>query len=381
MGRTHAVGIGPTPGRIMQPHHTTGRGAGEVKVFYVALKHDYGDPRRGISFEHANFFHTFSQMKGIRLIPFFFDEILRSVGREEMNRLLLEDVMKERPQVCFFTLFTDEIRKETIRTISERSGALTVNWFTDDHWRFEGFSRYWAPLFNWVATTDYVSLEAYRKIGCSNVLCSQWACNHFLYKPRDIRRDLDVTFVGQVHSTRRNTIERLAAAGLDVRCWGKGWERGRLEVDAMIETFSRSKINLNFTESSVRWKLKPVAKVFLKRRADGSIHLNELREISAGASVLFNRPRAQIKGRTFEVPGCGGFLLTSRADRLEEYYRLGEEIAVFEGTDDLIDKIRFYLVHEEERERIRRAGYERTLREHTFEQRFRQLFRAMGVAA
>lgn len=149
----------------------------------------------------------------------------------------------------------------------------------------------------------------------------------------------------------------------------------------MISTFSRSKINLNFSESSVLWGLKPVAKVFLKRRCDGSIRMNEFREMYSSAQVLFNRRRAQIKGRIFEVPGCGGFLLTSSADRLDQYYRVGEEIGVFEGPDDLIDKIRYYLRHDEERERIRLAGYERTLKDHTFEQRFRQLFRSMGAAA
>lgn len=365
----------------MQERHIAGSDGTELKVFYVALKHDYGNPRRGASYEHTNFYHSLLNMQGIRLLPFFFDEMLRSVGREEMNRRLVEQVMQEKPHVCFFTLFTDEIAKETLRTITDRSGALTVNWFTDDHWRFGSFSKYWAPLFHWVVTTDHVSVDAYRKIGCGNVLCVQWACNHFLYKPTHVRQDLDVTFVGQVHSARRNAVERLRAAGLDVRCWGRGWDNGRLEVDAMIGMFSRSKINLNFSESSVRWKLKPMAKVFLKRRADGSIHVNRMMEMAGGAQALFHSRRAQIKGRIFEVPGCGGFLLTSSAERLEDYYRPGEEIAVFEGTDNLIDKIRYYLVHEEERERIRKAGYERTLRDHTFEQRFRRLFRAMGVPA
>lgn len=366
---------------MMRPEANERDGSPGLKVFYVALKNDYGDPRRGESYEHSNFFDTFLKMKGIRLIPFFFDEILRSAGREEMNRLLLAEVMKERPRICFFTLFTDEIKKETIRAITERSGAMTVNWFTDDHWRFKSFSRYWAPLFHWVATTDYAAVEAYHEIGCTNVQSVQWACNHFLHRPANIPQDLDVTFVGQVHSTRRKTVQRLRGAGLDVRCWGRGWENGRLNVEAMISTFSRSKINLNFSESSVVWKLKPMAKVFLKRRSDGSIHLNELKEMASSAQVLFSRRRAQIKGRIFEVPGCGGFLLTSSAERLDQYYKAGEEIAVFDGTDDLIDKIQYYLQHDEERERIRRAGYERTLKDHTFEQRFRQLFRAMGAAA
>lgn len=365
----------------MQDQYITSAHRRDVKVFYVALKYDYGDPRGGISYEHANFYHTLSHMKGIQMVPFFFDEVLRAHGREGMNRRLLEEVLRENPDVCFFTLFTDEIKKETLRSITERSGALTVNWFTDDHWRFESFSQYWAPLFSWVATTDPASVGLYHKIGCSRVLCVQWACNHFLYKPKNVPKDLDVTFIGQVHSTRRRLVEQVKAAGVDVRCWGKGWEGGRLELDAMVEMFSRSKINLNFSAGSLQWTFKPVAKVFLKRRADGSLHVNDLREMSSSARVLFQRRRPQIKGRNFEIPGSGGFLLTSSAEYLGEYYRLGEEIAVFDGADDLLEKIQYYLQHEDEREKIRRAGYERTLRDHTFEQRFRGLFRTMGLAA
>ncbi|MDE1971514.1 MAG: glycosyltransferase family 1 protein, partial [Patescibacteria group bacterium] len=46
---------------------------------------------------------------------------------------------------------------------------------------------------------------------------------------------------------------------------------------------------------------------------------------------------------------------------------------------DLIEKARYYLTHESERARIARAGYERTLREHTYEKRFQELFRAMKL--
>ncbi len=349
-----------------------------LKVMYVALKHDYGNPERGFSFEHSNFYHTLSLMKGIQVIPFFFDEVLRSVGREKMNLRLLEAVTKEHPDVCFFTLFTDEIKKETVRTLTNRIGVPTVNWFTDDHWRFGSFSAFWAPFFTWVVTTDARAVSEYRKIGCTNVLCLQWACNHFLYRPERIRQDVDVSFVGQVHSKRRAIIAQLRASGVDVQCWGRGWENGRLEVSAMIEMFSRSKINLNFSESSARSIVKPTAKVFLKRRADGTIHLNGLKEMAGAASVLFSSRRPQIKGRNFEVPGSGGFLLTSAADHLDEYYRPGKEIAVFDDTTDLLEKIRYYLDHDKERERIRKAGYQRTIKEHTFEQRFRRLFHEMG---
>jgi spore maturation protein CgeB len=76
----------------------------------------------------------------------------------------------------------------------------------------------------------------------------------------------------------------------------------------------------------------------------------------------------------FEVPGAGGFLLTSATDDLSDYYAPGREVAVYTTVDDLVDRVRHYLAHDEEREAIRAAGYARTPREHTYVHRFNQIF-------
>ena len=87
----------------------------------------------------------------------------------------------------------------------------------------------------------------------------------------------------------------------------------------------------------------------------------------------------QIKGRNFEIPGCGGFLLTGRADDLERYYRPGLEVACFDTPEDLVEKTIYYLEHDDERARIAERGYERTLREHTYVHRFAEIFGTIGV--
>jgi spore maturation protein CgeB len=40
----------------------------------------------------------------------------------------------------------------------------------------------------------------------------------------------------------------------------------------------------------------------------------------------------------------------------------------------MVAQCRYYLAHDEERERIRRAGHERARRDHTWERRFEGLF-------
>jgi spore maturation protein CgeB len=350
-----------------------------LRVLYVGMRYDYGDPRRGDNYEYVNFLDTLQQMQGIEVAHFPYDVVLRQKGRAAMNRDLLAAVESMQPDVCFFVLFTDEIARETIERISGRTDIRTINWFTDDHWRFESYSRHWAPAFNFVMTTDALAAEKYRTYGIDTVIHTQWGFNPFRYRPQGGSCDGQVSFVGQVHSHRGDLVRHLESAGLSVSCWGLGWPNGRLPFDEMVKFFSRSAICLNFSESSVSLGWKPLVKVFLNRRADGTLHLHGVRRMGENAVTFFGAHQLQIKGRVFEIPGAGGFLLTEVADDLERYFVPDREIVTFQTPAEMVEKVRYYLAHGDERERIRAAGYERAVRDHSYVQRFLDIFRIVGV--
>jgi spore maturation protein CgeB len=44
---------------------------------------------------------------------------------------------------------------------------------------------------------------------------------------------------------------------------------------------------------------------------------------------------------------------------LEQFFDVGEEIVSYRNADDLIDKVRYYLAHKAERERIALNGFRR----------------------
>lgn len=325
-----------------------------MRILYVGAKYDYGDPNRGLSFEHYNFYHALTRM-GHEVQYFDFMAEYQKLGKEAMNRYLWETVRSERPTVLFCCLFEEEIDMETVSRISNSTNTTTFNWFCDDHWRFESFSKRYAPAFNYVSTTSSLAMSKYLKAGHTNVIKTQWACNHFLYRPDGGAPRYDATFIGQPHGDREVYIRALRRAGVDVRVWGHGWESGRLSQEEMIEVFGQSRINLNFTEASTRGPLPRWRR------------------------LLPRRPARQIKGRNFEVPGCGGFLLTEPADNLAEYYVPGVEVVSFEGIGDGVRKAIKYLADEPARAGIARAGLERTLREHTYEHRFNAIFQHMGL--
>jgi spore maturation protein CgeB len=346
-----------------------------VRILYLAMKYDYGDPARGLGFEHYNFYDSLHNM-GHELIYFDFMTLYQRLGKQAMNRRLLDVARSEKPDVCFSVLFTDQFEPDAISKLSET--CPTVNWFCDDHWRFESYSKYWAPRFTWVVTTARSAPPKYEAMGCHQVIKSQWACNHFLYRKLDLPLSHDVTFVGQPHGNRRAILDALRAAGLGVKVWGMGWTEGRLSQDEMIRVFNQSRINLNLSNASVlKAATIPSPAHRIRRRLFGDAHTGD-RERHPPAVT---DPNDQIKGRNFEVPGCGGFMLTGTADDLTNCYELDQEIVVFESFEDLVGKIRYYLAHEAERATIAETGYKRTLAEHTYVHRFTDVFERMGFRA
>ncbi|MBI3877358.1 MAG: glycosyltransferase [Verrucomicrobia bacterium] len=324
-----------------------------MRILYVASQFDYGQPGQGWSFEHVNFYDSLMRM-GHELTCFDFETLMRELGRDGMNRRLREVAAETRADLMFVCLTGEQFDIATIRSITDSGETTTFNWFCDDHFRFEKFSRRWAPAFHWVSTTAECALPWYREVGLANVLKTQWGANPGIYRKLDLPLKYDVSFVGRVYRRRPAIIEHLRCEGFNVLVRGSGWPEGRATQDEMIQIFNQSRINLNFSDppKHVNW-----FKRLLGRR----------------------QPPKQIKGRNFEIPACGGFLLTDHAENLEDYFAPGKEIAIFENEDDLVAKIRHYLADDTERVKIAEAGHQRTLREHTYEQRFKELFDKMGL--
>lgn len=318
------------------------------KVLYVGAKYDYGDKTRGLSFEQRNFHDSLSswcERQGWEMISYDFYTRGQEIGQDAMTQELLALAQREKPAFLFSVLVDHHLdpRHEVFSEIGQSGETVTLHWFCDDHWRWENYSRFVAPHFHFVTTTAADALPKYAGIGLADrVIQTQWACNHELYTPAEAPQDIDISFVGMPHGDRVAFLNGLAERGLGVEAFGYGWQgRPRLPFHQMVRLFSRSKINLNLSN----------------------------------ASMMTGQ---QIKGRNFEIPGAGGFLLSGQADGLDEYFEDGREIVTFSDVDDLAGKARFYLAHDTERVRIAKNGYERTLAEHTWHHRFDQIFREAG---
>ncbi len=311
-----------------------------IRLLYVAPKFDYGNLARGYSYEENHFLPALTAL-GFQVIRLDSLSVVGSFGRRVASQLLTELAYRFSPQVAFFVLFKDDFEEDAIEELG-RLGCISLNWFADDHWRFESFSSRWASKFTWVTTTDTGALTKYHTRGIDNVIRSQWGVNHRLYRPLGQVHRYDVTFIGQPHGDRRAVLKQLEKTGIRVECWGYGWSRGKVSTRQAVEIINASALNLDLSKA-----------------------------IAGGID--------QIKGRDFEVPACRGLLITGQTPGLSEYFTPGTDVLTYDGLQDLQGKIRWALDHPQEAEKVRGAGYQRVLREHTYEKRFTDIFRTIGV--
>ncbi len=244
-----------------------------------------------------------------------------------------------------FCVKGENITPETIEEI-KKMGAITACFFIDfmDHWPL--VSRI-APVYDYFFSQDYVILKKlWHELGLKNAFYMAHSAEP-MPDPFTGRKDkYNVSFIGQYSKQYPNREKYLLAIkDLGVNIWGtdgwlktplKDYFRGSSIGDQRYEIYSHSKIVLD-----INWAILPV---------DG------------------------LSNRSFEVMGCGAMFMTDhvRAD-IKHAYKEGEEVILFKDENELRDKIVYYLNNDKEREKIARAGYQKVISVHTYDNRIQQL--------
>lgn len=82
--------------------------------------------------------------------------------------------------------------------------------------------------------------------------------------------------------------------------------------------------------------------------------------------------------RIWDVLGCGGFLITNYQAEIPEYFEIGKDLEVYENTNDLIQKVNYYLQHDSERIEIALNGYEKVAKYNTYELRLAEMIKILS---
>ncbi|HCY35681.1 MAG: hypothetical protein DKM50_06780 [Candidatus Margulisiibacteriota bacterium] len=254
-----------------------------------------------------------------QVIRFEIGESYSEYGVIQTNKRIVELVKEHSPKYVIWPTMSYEILEEIFQEIRSL-GSYVTGWFFDDECRFDNYSRWWIPYMDYIFTADKASLPSYQQLGAKAFhLLVTGEPDNFTPYPSNI--SYDVSFVGsKLVADREDLVKSFSRDGVAISTFGKGWANGFVSHDEMVQIFSSSKINICFTKAY-------------------------------GTGV-----RNQLKGKIFDITMCGGFLLCEYAAGIEDFFELGKEIVCFHNYEDALEKIDYYLINEEERQIIARAG-------------------------
>jgi spore maturation protein CgeB len=110
------------------------------------------------------------------------------------------------------------------------------------------------------------------------------------------------------------------------------------------------------------------------------LSFSKLREYACRSKINLCITRAAHAGvfassssRPFELAGMASCIVSNPYLGVETWFEPGKEIFVVGSTDEAVDRYRYLLAHDSERQSAGRAARERVLKEHTFRHRAQEL--------
>jgi len=211
---------------------------------------------------------------------------------------------------------------EEIREITKKGNIVTFNWFCDDTWRFNSFSKNFCKNFTVCSTPEFSFLEKYKKESYSNIILGLWHCNHDIASRSDIKYKT-LGFCGGITADRNENIQYLRSKGNHVNIFnGCCYEE-------MFYNYSTNLIGLNF-------------------------------------SVNYNDPekKTQMKLRPMEIVNSCTLLATEYTPGLEHLFDIDNHIISFKSKEELNDKIGFYIKNPESTRNMVQGAYTTFLKNH-----------------
>ena len=334
----------------------------------VATPYRYYDSAKCIE---PQFYYLFKVAEKMGYEVDFFDYITaHRIGAEQMHRQFLNILKAGKYDAAFIATYQDEFDLETLEAAKKLTN--TFAWNSDDEWRWEKYSSHYVDAYSFMVTNSPLVYDREKKIH-PTILHAQWACTGF-WNGMKQKKDIDFSFVGQVYGTRLEQLEQLKQkTGIEV--FGKG--SGRVVASTGPVDGSLS--------AQAKAKIKQVLQRYLPSGTDDTISFEEVNGLWNRSRVSFTPLDSsqggvhQIKSRIFDMGLSGTLMLSHTAPYLDTYYEPNKEYVPFETMEECIDKANFYIQHEAERQKIADAYAKRTLKDHMWESRLKNVLKQSRI--
>jgi spore maturation protein CgeB len=265
---------------------------------------------------------------------------------DRINRDILRLAEQERPDI----LWADKLLSMRSGTLDRlRSlGVATVSYMIDNPFgprRDPGWRLYMKdiPYYDLHVVQRDKNISDYRGRGARDVIKIQTAYEPTIHFPpplgwSDRDRGRAVSFVGTPYDDRAETLRRLS-----------------------------SEFPVAISGSRQSWQRALAPEVFSALYREGELHQQKYREAiwrsKINLSFITHSNQDEFVHKSFEIAGCGGFLLAERSDGHMQRFREDEEAVFFSSFEECVRKIRRYLPDEAARTRIAAAGHARAQRD------------------
>ena len=161
-------------------------------------------------------------------------------------------------------------------------------------------------------------------------------------------RDIDVIFIGALYLNKMPLLAAVKKAFRGGACvYGPGVSKRTSTLIICID--------------STGWMRPiPFTNMPLYQRAKIGINVHNRGDFTVGGY------------RLFDLPANGVMQISDGGKHLDQFFSLGKEIASYGSAEDLIEKIHYYLEHDDERQAIGLNGFRRVQSSHRFKQRMHQ---------
>ncbi|MGW6380724.1 CgeB family protein [Peribacillus butanolivorans] len=288
-------------------------------------------------------------------------EGLRNLVRKVYTAKAEQDVANLCAQIkpdLVLVLLGDTFPIDQVNAIRAR-GIKTAVWFTDDPY-YTNVTTNIAPYYQYVFTQEISCVSYYQLLGSPQVHYLPLAVNtkFFHYQSEDDSLLIDVCFLGTAWNDRISLFDQIAPylSNKNALIVGPKWNR-MLNYHLLSD-----KIRLEVLSPEESARLINQSKIVINNHRsydDNTVFNNNSNKI----------PALSINPRTFEISACGAFQLSDIRQELKRYYEIGKEIETYSSPSELIEKIDYYLSHEDERKMIARKGHSQTLEKHTYSKR------------
>jgi hypothetical protein len=347
---------------------------------------------------------------------FYFSE------HEEPDDALYNYCLEKKPQLILISLQFGVQKNSRIptpdilRQITSQLGIATVIfWFDIQQDKIaDAADRYLHSVtLTMILGADVISHKTLSLAG-SNYIYAGITFDENPFNKPEMKRDIQVGFFGTIDSARSKWIARINKYGIPVNTAGGVFVNGKLpdgsdiqatsawlSYEKYLKLVSRSKIMLNFSlvgnipydPATLVERGRAIATVehlvqTFKRRIlliiknpamlkDTGLALIGSAQYTAQAIVT--KPRNMVRARVWESLWCKTFLLEEDNQVTPLYFEPYADYVPFTTLKDLADKIRYYLEHDDERDRVRLHGRATVEKYYNAKIYWQNLFEAIGL--